>query len=101
MGRNDGFVLIGHNQAEAITHDGTYLWEGNGGITFLPPQQLNKSCSPKTYITGIDVYNEPQYFSAKHGGYRVTEDTLWDANTGKYYLKGQKLIQLPAIMNIK
>ena len=29
-------------------------------------------------------------FSAKPGGYRVTEDLMWDANTGKYYLKGHK-----------
>ena len=35
-------ITVLQNQAEGITHDGTYLWVGNGGITFLPLQQLNK-----------------------------------------------------------
>ena len=92
LGKQDGFSTdFGQNESDGITHDGTYMWVGNGGITFLPFQQINKSVQPETYITGIDVYNQPQYFSRKPGNYKVTEDTLWDANSGKYYLKAQKL----------
>ena len=91
LGKQDGFSTdFGQNESDGITHDGTYLWVGNGGITFLPFQQINKSVQPETYITGIDVYNQPQYFSRKPGNYTVTEDTLWDENTGKYYLKDTK-----------
>ena len=94
LGKNDGFSNnFGQIQSETITHDGTYLWVGNGGITFFPPRQLNKNKAvpPKTFITGIDLFNQPQHFSNKPGGYKVTQDTLWDANSDKYYLKGQKL----------
>ena len=92
LGKQDGFSTdFGQNQSDGIIHDGTYLWVGNGGITFLPFQQLNKPVQPETYISDIDVYNQPQYFSTKPGDYTVTEDTMWDAGTDKYYLKGQKL----------
>ncbi len=67
LGKDDGFSNSFHVPG-AILHDGTYLWDGDGGITFLPPPQLTKSVKPKTYITGIDVYNEPQSFPAKPGG---------------------------------
>ncbi|TKK69330.1 GHKL domain-containing protein [Ilyomonas limi] len=92
LGKNEGFSAnLGEFQNDGISHNGIYWWVGNGGITFLPPLQLNKPVLSKTYITSVDVYNEPQHFSNKRGEYTVTGDTLWDANTNNYYLKGQKL----------
>ena len=37
------------------------------------------------YITSRNIFQKTS------GDYKVTEDTLWDENSGRYYLKAQKL----------
>ncbi len=78
--------------SETFTQDGTYLWAGNEGLTFLKAP-LSNGIQPNTYITGIDIFNQPQQFSNRSGNETVTEDTLWTEDKSKYYLKGQTINQ--------
>ena len=47
---------------DAVTHDGKYLW-GDQGITVIN-QMKPATDSVATYITGVNVLGQPQYFAA-------------------------------------
>lgn len=71
---------------DAITHDGKYLW-GDMGLTVI--NQIKPSNdSVATYITGMTVMGQPQYFhsSSSDSIYSGHSKFKWDSVSGPYNL---------------
>ena len=78
---------------DAVTHDGKYLW-GDNGITAINEIKASTDTVP-TYITGMNVMTNPQYFIYDHGstgkklsavGYADGNTLEWDSVSGPYNL---------------
>jgi signal transduction histidine kinase/ligand-binding sensor domain-containing protein len=70
-----------------ITNKGQFLW-GDQGLTIL--NDLNKiKAAPSVYITGMDLFNEPQYFTGKPWLHVSEGDTLWSPAKDTFYLNGK------------
>ncbi|MEP7144450.1 MAG: two-component regulator propeller domain-containing protein [Ferruginibacter sp.] len=81
---SEGLVNNNNNwSTNIVTKKGQYLW-GDLGITIINGIKEQTRTAP-TYITGISVLNEPQYFTDKVS--LNEHDTLWNAD--KFYIKGQ------------
>jgi signal transduction histidine kinase/ligand-binding sensor domain-containing protein len=71
---------------DGITHDGKYLW-GDMGLTVI--NQIKPSNdSVATYITGMNVMGQPQYFvkSSEDTNYSGHDRFKWDSVSGPYNL---------------
>ncbi|HUZ60372.1 MAG TPA: two-component regulator propeller domain-containing protein [Hanamia sp.] len=71
---------------DAVTHDGKYLW-GDMGLTVI--NQIKPSNdSVATYITGMTVMGQPQYFhsSSTDSIYSGHSKFKWDSVSGPYNL---------------
>jgi len=71
---------------DAVTHDGKYLW-GDDGITVINNiEPANDSAT--TYITGLTVMGQPQYFmnSSSDSIYAGHSKSKWDSVAGPYNL---------------
>jgi signal transduction histidine kinase/CheY-like chemotaxis protein len=81
---SEGLVVTGQSwNTNLITKKGQYLW-GDVGITIIDSIREQKGTAT-TYITGISVMNEPQYFA--NALLMNERDTLWTSDS--FYVKGQ------------
>jgi signal transduction histidine kinase/ligand-binding sensor domain-containing protein len=88
LDKSQGLVKIntGSWLTDAVTHDGKYLW-GDDGITVINQiKPINDSVT--TYITGINVMGQPQYFisSSADSIYSGGAKFKWDSVSGPYNL---------------
>ncbi len=87
-----GFSSMAYNNYNnpMITKDGLY-WSGEVGINVL---DLSKKDTFKSspYITGINVYDYPMYFTDRERFNSSITDTLWELNEEKHYLKDEALL---------
>jgi signal transduction histidine kinase len=74
-------------QSNTITKKGQFIW-GDNGISILNYDDKEKD-APATHITGIDIFNQPQYFNNKQLPEIQNGDTLWSSKKDTFYLKGQ------------
>ena len=72
--------------SDFITSKGQYLW-GDNGITVINDIK-SPGDSVATFITGLNIMTQPQYFVDKPD--LKAKDTLWTGDT--FYVKGQKSI---------
>ncbi|MEO5892363.1 MAG: two-component regulator propeller domain-containing protein [Ferruginibacter sp.] len=84
LNRSEGLVRQQTNSwnTDLITGDGQYLW-GDRGLTVIKDIQANND-TIITYVTGITVMTQPQYFANKHE--LANKDTIWAGDT--FYIKG-------------
>jgi signal transduction histidine kinase/ligand-binding sensor domain-containing protein len=88
FGKGDGFVKLSNSYiSDIITRDGYFLW-GDRGITRMPASPSDTSL-PETFITGIDIFNQPQYFTDKPWLYLNGNDTIWTAKKDSFYTNGR------------
>ena len=82
---------------DGITHDGKYLW-GDAGLTVINPVKPSND-SVATYITGMTVLGQPQYFmsSSADSIYAGHSRSKWDSVSGPYNLPGN--LSLPHTEN--
>jgi signal transduction histidine kinase/ligand-binding sensor domain-containing protein len=87
-GKDQGIrKLVKTYASNFITNKGQFLW-GDQGLTIL--NDLNKiKAVPSVYITGMDLFNEPQYFTGKPWLQVSEEDTLWSPAKDTFYLNGK------------
>ena len=68
---------------DAVTHDGKYLW-GDLGLTIINQIKASND-SEATYITGLNVMGQPQYFTGSsdtiHSGHSKFK---WNDVSGPY-----------------
>ncbi len=89
FGKGQGInKLVNTFSSDCITADGQFLW-GDKGITVLNYKEDNKESPPATYITGIDLLSELQYFADKPWTQLSGKDTLWGPAKDTFYLNGQ------------
>ncbi|HSN09210.1 MAG TPA: two-component regulator propeller domain-containing protein, partial [Hanamia sp.] len=70
---------------DGITHNGKYLW-GDMGLTVIN-QIKPASDSVATYITGMSVMGQPQYFNSSSGSMHTGHAKFnWDSVSGPYNL---------------
>jgi signal transduction histidine kinase/ligand-binding sensor domain-containing protein len=86
-GESQGITKLANTyNSDLITKNGKFFW-GDRGITIL--NKLNKdTLIPKTYVSGFDIFNRPQYFSNSPWSYMEKEDTLWSSSMDSFYLNG-------------
>ena len=88
FGRSQGINKLDNSFAsDIITKKGLFLW-GDMGITVLN-RPTTGTVIPNTYVTGIDIFNQPQYFANKPWSYINENDTLWSNKKDTFYLEGQ------------
>jgi signal transduction histidine kinase/ligand-binding sensor domain-containing protein len=88
LGKNAGFDRAGTTSASNLTtRDGRFFW-GDLGLTILDNYDPDKK-SPAAYITGIDLFNQPQYFRDRSGKMYNNNDSLWSPMKDSFYLRGQ------------
>jgi signal transduction histidine kinase/CheY-like chemotaxis protein/ligand-binding sensor domain-containing protein len=77
-------INVNNWNTNTITRKGEYIW-GDAGIFILSSIRDQNTTAP-TYVSGISMMNEPQFFALPLA---LTEkDTLWTADS--FYVKGQK-----------
>ena len=69
-----------------VTADARYFWGGEDGTIIIKSEIKEENERGATYLTGIDIMDQPQYFLNKPA--LKDKDTLWGADT--FYVKGQK-----------
>jgi signal transduction histidine kinase/ligand-binding sensor domain-containing protein len=85
FGKDQGISkLVNSYASDCITKKGQFLW-GDLGITILNSPEKNKSVQ-EIYITGLDVFNQPQYFTGKPANvlHSHPENAEWDSVTIPY-----------------
>ena len=88
FGKDQGISKLTNSYlSDCITKKGQFLW-GDLGITVLNSPKKTKSIQ-EIYITGMDVFNQPQYFTGKPGEYKGEEDTIWSSKKDTFFLKGK------------
>ncbi len=91
IGQNFGIIkTFGGYNSECIADNGTYFWTGNGGLTSIKNTAVNDA-TPSTFITGLNVFGKPAYFSKSSTAFTVVPDTLWSESKDTFYLKGQRV----------
>ncbi len=82
---------------DGVTHDGKYLW-GDNGITVINKIKPDND-SVATYITGMSVLGQPQYFigSSSDSVYSGHAKFSWDSVSGPYNLPAK--LSLPHTQN--
>ena len=79
-GKAQGISKLAYSwNTDIITKKGKFIW-GDRGITIL--NNITHSVIPKTYISGIDIFNRPQNFSNNPWFYISEKDTLWNSSKG-------------------
>jgi signal transduction histidine kinase len=81
-----------NNYIEAVnsnlfTEHGEFFW-GDKGLTVIDRPE-STATAPPTYVTGISISGEPQYFTSDPWGNMNKDDTLKSADQDTFYLKGQ------------
>jgi len=88
LDKSEGLLKINSSSwsTDGITHDGKYLW-GDNGITMIDQIKASKD-SVNTYITGINVMGQPQYFmnSSADRAYADHAKLKSDSVSGPYNL---------------
>jgi len=79
--------VTGSWESDAVTSGGRFLW-GDAGITTLS-DGLRFIPSAETHVTGINVFNLPQYFSNKPWTFLNEKDTLRENDPDTFYVRGQ------------
>ncbi len=88
FGKAQGISKIGNSYAsDIITKKGMFLW-GDMGINFLDNTHDNIAV-PKTYVTGIEIFDQPQYFTDEPWLHISKKDTLWNIKKDTFYLEGR------------
>jgi signal transduction histidine kinase/ligand-binding sensor domain-containing protein/FixJ family two-component response regulator len=84
----EGSEGLGNNTANwntnTITHKGEYIW-GDAGVFIISSIRDQNTTAP-TYITGLSMMNEPQFFANSLP--MMEKDTIWTADS--FYVQGQK-----------
>ena len=84
LAKSEGLVMNQNAwEVNIITDKGQYLW-GDIGITIINDIKEDHD-SAATYITGLDIMNQPRYFANPVSIHE--HDTLWSADS--FYVKGQ------------
>ncbi len=89
--RTRGFSNTEPNIYESVyTKDGAVWWGLGNRIVIMPSAKADNSL-PNTIITGLDIINEPQYFTdAKRRQVHLQRtDSLWDSQLNHFYPKTQ------------
>jgi signal transduction histidine kinase/ligand-binding sensor domain-containing protein len=79
--------IINSFGSDIITKKGLFLW-GDVGITVLNNLTANITI-PDTYVTGIDIFNQPQYFADKPWSRISENDTLWSSKKDTFFVNGK------------
>ncbi len=79
--------INGSWESDMVTTGGRFLL-GDAGVTSLSDGK-RFTPSPGTEVTGIDIFNRPQYFSNNPWGSLQEKDTLRERNPDTFYVKGQ------------
>jgi len=88
LGKAQGINKIDPSFAsDIITKNGLFLW-GDVGITVLNSHTADTTI-PNTYVTAIDIFNQPQYFANNPWSRTNENDTLWSSNKDTFYVKGK------------
>jgi len=66
--------IVNTYNSDAITRDGRFLW-GDKGLTIISDPLASDTMIPNTYITGLDIFNKRQYFTAQSGSGSIADDT--------------------------
>lgn len=79
-----------------LTKKGEFWW-GIGNRIIIMGTPKKDTTLPHTYLTSIDIMNQPLYFAdeGRLQNQLQKTDTLWDFQNDSFYLKGQ----LPAYLN--
>jgi signal transduction histidine kinase/ligand-binding sensor domain-containing protein len=95
--RNWIFESFGNDQAivkqvdtyisDNVTKAGEFLW-GDRGLTIIDKYKKD-TYLPETIITGIDIFNQSQYFVEKPWSRLNEKDTLRSTNRDTFYVNGQ------------
>jgi signal transduction histidine kinase/ligand-binding sensor domain-containing protein len=81
------YKTTGSWEADMVTTSGRFLL-GDAGITSLSDNK-RFTPSPETEVTGIDIFNRPQYFSNQPWPSLNEKDTLRESNPDTFYVKDQ------------
>jgi signal transduction histidine kinase len=85
IGSGNGINRVtGNWKSDIITKNGRFLM-GDRGITSF--KNGNKP-NPEVCITGIDIFNQPHYFSNKPWSFLDEKDTLWGTRKNTFYIAG-------------
>ena len=88
FGKAEGFSKLANSiNSDMVTREGLFLW-GDRGMTALDNFKRH-TIVPGTYLTGIDIFNRPQYFTDKPWSGINDNDTLWSSKKDTFYVKGQ------------
>ncbi len=88
FGKTQGInKILNTYSSDIITKKGQFLW-GDMGITVVNNTHEAKSI-PNTYVTALDIFNQPQYFESKPWPHISENDTLWSSKKDTFYIKGQ------------
>ena len=84
LAKSEGLILQNQSwDVNIITREGQYLW-GDNGISMINNIEKEPK-SGATYITGLNIMSQPQYFA--NSPLLHEHDTLWTADS--FYLKTQ------------
>ncbi|MEO6537924.1 MAG: ATP-binding protein, partial [Ferruginibacter sp.] len=98
LNKSEGIIKETNSwSTDAVTHDGKYLW-GDNGITVINDINAGND-SVETYITGITIMGQPQYFisSSSDTIYSGKPKFKWESVSGPYNLPGN--LSLPNNQN--
>jgi signal transduction histidine kinase/ligand-binding sensor domain-containing protein len=74
-------------ESDYISKKGDFIW-GDMGLTIMNNSSYKKMIPP-VYITGFDIFNQPQYFSDKAWPDIHDNDTIWTAKKDSFYFKSK------------
>ncbi len=87
-GNTYGIRKLGNTFAsDNITKYGDFLW-GDIGVTVLNNLKKEKTV-PAVYISGIDIFNQPQNFINKNSSDLKESDTIWSSKKDSFYFKSK------------
>jgi len=85
FGKHEGINKQGKTVAsDFVTRDGVFLW-GDNGLTTIR-EKTDSNSAPRTYITGLDIFNQPQYFVEKSRNESDKKDTVWTFKKDTFYI---------------
>ena len=92
-GRPQLFNHVDFNPAGIITKKNQFWWGVGGEGVLIMEEHVKDTIVLPSYITGIDVMEQPQYFSNKavNPSGPGVPDTIWSMHGDTFYLKGKLL----------
>jgi signal transduction histidine kinase/ligand-binding sensor domain-containing protein len=87
-GRPQLFNHVDFNPTAIITKRNQFWWGLGADGVLIMEEHGNDTTVPPAYITGIDIMEQPQYFS-NNGFIPGVSDTIWSMHRDTFYLKGK------------